>query len=85
MKISVEKGLDDIENYLASRGYEIVSEDSVADAYIYKNTPLSSIPARNFSPIASIASDPILLVCAKNRTNEEIEAIIQQKTYNKLF
>ena len=85
MKISIEKGLKNLEEYLTSRGFEIVSEDSVADAYIYADTPLSQIPAKNFSPISSLASDPILLVNSKGKTNEEIEMILTQKSYNKIF
>lgn len=85
MKISIEKNLKSIEEHLALRGYEIVPEGANADAYIYSDTPLSQIPAKNFSPIASLASDPILLVNAKGRTPEEIEMILTQKSYNKLF
>ncbi len=85
MKISLEKGLEKIENHLKSRGYEIVSAESVADAYIYENTPISQIPVKNFSPIASLASDPLLLVNAKGKTPDEIEMILTQKSYNKIF
>ena len=85
MKISLEKGLENIGNYLESRGFEIVSKDSVADAFIYENTPISQIPVRNFSPIASLASDPVLLVNAKEKSPQEIEMILTRKTYNKLF
>lgn len=85
MKISLEKNLKHFEEYLTLRGYEIVPEGAVADAYIYQDTPLSQIPAKNFSPISSLASDPILLVNAKGRTPEEIETILTQKSYNKLF
>lgn len=85
MKISVENGLENIKEHLISRGYEIVPEGSVADAYIYENTPLSSIPAKNASPIATLAENPILLICAKNRTIDEIELTLKQKTYNKIF
>ena len=85
MKISLEKGLETIKNYLESRGYEIVSSESVADAYIYENTPISQIPVKNFSPISSLASDPVLLINAKGKTPEEIEIILTQKSYNKIF
>lgn len=85
MKISVEKGLENIKDYLSKKGYEIVPESVVADAYIYENTPISSIPSANFSPVSSLAENPILLVCAKNRSFEEIEQTLKQKTYNKLF
>ncbi len=85
MKISVENGLENIKDYLTNKGYEIVSENDVADAYIYENTPISSIPSANFSPVSALAENPILLICAKNRSFEEIELTLKQKTYNKLF
>lgn len=85
MKISVENGLENIKDYLLSKGYEIVPETSVADAYIYENTPISAIPAQNFSPVSALAENPILLICAKNRSFAEIEETLKQKTYNKLF
>ena len=85
MKISLEKGLEKIENHLKSRGFEIVSTESVADAYIYETTSISQIPVKNFSPVSSLASDPVLLVNAKGRTPEEIETILTQKSYNKIF
>lgn len=85
MKISVENGLENIKDYLTKKGYEIVPESNVADAYIYENTPISSIPSANFSPVSALAENPILLICAKNRSFEEIEQTLKQKTYNKLF
>ncbi len=85
MKISVEKGLENISEYLTQKGYEIVPENSVADAYIYENTPISAIPSANFSPVSSLAENPILLICAKNRSYDEIEMTLKQKTYSKLF
>lgn len=85
MKISIEKGLENIKEYLVLKGYEIVPENNVADAYIYENTPISSIPVKNASPVATLAENPILLICAKNRSFEEIETTLKQKTYNKIF
>jgi len=85
MKISIEKGLESLENHLLQKGHEIVSNESAADAYIYHNTPISQIRAKNFSPISSIASDPILLINAKDKSFDEIEIILSQKSYNKIF
>ena len=67
------------------KGYEIVSENEMCDAYIYENTPISQIKVKNFSPVSSLAEDPVLLVCAKGRTFDEIEIILAQKSYNKIF
>ena len=85
MKISLEKNLKELENYLSERGYTIVSESESADAYIYEKTPISQISAKNFSPISTISTDPMLLVNAKGKTFFEIEQILNQKSYNKIF
>ena len=85
MRISLEKGLKNLEEQLANKGYEIVSENEICDAYIYENTPISQIRAKNFSPVSTLAEDPVLLVCAKGRTIDEIELILNQKSYNKIF
>lgn len=85
MRVSLEKGLKNLEEHLVNKGYEIVSENEVCDAYIYENTPISQIRAKNFSPISSLAEDPVLLVCAKGRTFDEIELTLNQKSYNKIF
>lgn len=85
MKISIEKNLNDLKNYLEEKGYTIVSENDVADAYIYDKTPIMQISAKNFSPISELATDPILLVNANGKSFSEIEQILTQKTYNKIF
>jgi len=85
MKISLEKNLKDLENYLLERGYTIVPESESADAYIYSKTPISQISAKNFSPISTISTDPMLLVNATGKTFFEIEQILNQKSYNKIF
>lgn len=85
MKISLEKNLTELEKYLNDRGYTIVSQNESADAYIYANTPISQISAKNFSPISTLSSDPMLLVNAKGRSFYEIEQILTQKSYNKIF
>ena len=85
MKISLEKGLGDLESYLVSHGFDIVGVSESADAYIYDSTPLTQISAKNFSPISTLSSDPMLLVCARGKSFSEIEQILTQKTYNKIF
>ncbi len=85
MKISLEKNMHELENYLIKRGYTIVSENESADAYIYEKTPFLQISAKNFSPLSALASDPMLLINASGKTFSEIEQILTQKTYNKIF
>lgn len=85
MKISLEKNLQELEIYLRDRGYTIVSESEGADAHIYDNTPITQISAKNFSPVAALSTDPMLLVNARGKSFSEIEQILTQKTYNKIF
>ena len=85
MKISLEKNMHELENYLIKRGYTIVSNNESSDAYIYEKTPLLQISAKNFSPLSALASDPMLLINASGKTFSEIEQILTQKTYNKIF
>ena len=85
MKISIEKNLNELKTHLEEKGYTIVSENDVADAYIYDKTPIMQITAKNFSPISELATDPILLINASGKTFSEIEQILTQKTYNKIF
>jgi hypothetical protein len=85
MKISLEKNLNELRNYLESRGYEIVGNNESADAYIYEKTPISQITARNFTPVSSLSSSPMLLVNSSGKSFDEIEQILNQKSYNKIF
>lgn len=85
MKISLEKNLNELRNYLESRGYEIVGNNESADAYIYENTPISQITAKNFTPVSSLSSSPMLLVNSSGKSFDEIEQILNQKSYNKIF
>ena len=80
MKISLEKNLEELEKYLLDKGYTIVSENESADAYIYDTTPITQISAKNFSPISTLSSDPMLLISAHNKSFSEIEQILTQKT-----
>ncbi len=85
MKISIEKNLIELEKYLTDKGYTVVSETETADAVIYERTPLTQITARNFSPVSTLASDPVLLINAHGKTHQDIEMILQQKSYDKIF
>ena len=85
MRISLEKNLKELKDYLGDRGYTIVSESESADAYIYQDTSLSQISAKNFTPISTLSSDPMLLINANGKSFPEIEQILTQKSYNKIF
>lgn len=88
MVVAVEKGLDDIRNHLLSCGYEVSDflENRLYDAVVFKNTPIGNIPVVN-STTASLSgrTSGVFLVCAKNKTPEEIESILRKKSYTNLF
>lgn len=85
MKISLEKNLEDLKEFLSDKGHTIVAVSEAADAHIYSDTPIMQITAKNFSPISALSTDPMLLVNAKNKTFDEIAQILEQKSYNKIF
>ncbi len=88
MVVAVEKGLDDVKSYLQSRGYEVldISENRVFDAVVFKNTNIGEIPVRS-NTVSSMSgrTSGVFLVCAKNRTPEEIERVLSKKSYTNLF
>lgn len=88
MVIAVENGLDDVKNYLYSRGFTVVELDgaNVYDAVVYKNTGIYHIPVSNQAGAkASAGTQGAFLVCASGRTPEEIEKMLRQKAYGNLF
>jgi hypothetical protein len=92
--IALEKGMDELKTALEQRGYRTVYEDEIAsyvDAYLYtdpyvlgqqsfhaslNNSLLSGTTAENAS---------ILLVNAKDKTPDEIIAMIENRVYSPLF
>ena len=87
MVVAVEKGLDDIKEYLAIRGFRVVDlgGDSLFNAAVYKNTRLSDIYVPQRSALLSGVSQGVFMVCALGKKPDEIEAILRQKAYGNLF
>lgn len=88
MVVAVEKGLDDIKKYLLSQRYEVCdfSENRLYDAVVFENMQIGNIPVVNsVTASASGKSGGVFLVCAKNKTPEEIEGVLRKKSYTNLF
>jgi len=88
MIIAIEKGLDAISDYFSKRGYQVVAPDSahMYDAVIYETLHFSGIPApEKTSAKAGVSTGGVFLICARNRTPQEIEAMLCQKAYCNLF
>lgn len=88
MVVAVEKGLDEIKDYLGARGFTVCDMDErrVVDAVIFKNIGIYEIQAKS-SALSSAGgkSTGVFLVNANNRTPGEIEKILTQKSYCSLF
>ena len=88
MVVAVEQGLENIKKYLESCGFKVYdfSENKLFDAVVFKDTPIGSIPVVN-SATASLSgkSGGVFLVCAKNKSPEEVASILSKKSYTNLF
>lgn len=88
MVVLVEDGLDNIKSHLISKGYSVCSpfDNVLYDAAVLKNNSILSLPKPDtYSAKNSIFQGGVFLVYAKNQTPEQIEQILRQKTYGKLF
>ncbi|MBO5929778.1 MAG: YkuS family protein [Clostridia bacterium] len=87
MVIAVENGLENIKDYLKSRGYKILTPDSSSlyDAVIYENLHFSGISAPKKAVMQAGDATGVFLICAHGKTPQEIEAILCQKAYFNLF
>jgi len=79
--VAVENGLDNIKNYLLSKGFCVVDMNfSFIDAFIYLRK--ENLSLYNSS---SNTNKSILMVNAYNKTNQDIERILTSKLYSPLF
>ncbi len=88
MVIAIEKGLDTIKDYFKNKGYQVVTPDSALmfDAVIYENLHFSGISATpKTTAKAGYDTGGVLLICARNKTPQEIETMLCQKAYCNLF
>lgn len=87
MVIAIETGLAELGTYLRQKGYRVVNIESrvPCDAIIYQTTPMHKISVPASVTAGTGNSSGVFLVCVNGRSPEEIERILQQKTYYNLF
>ena len=88
MVIAIERGLDTMKDYFTGKGYQVVTPDSsqMYDAVIYENLHFSGISAApKTTAKAGYDTGGVLLICAHNKTPQEIERMLCQKAYCNLF
>ncbi|HHY83299.1 MAG TPA: hypothetical protein GX505_11595 [Clostridiales bacterium] len=92
--IALERGLDELKSYLDNQGYKTVYADEIdgnISVYIYLDQNIlgqqTFHAALDNSLKADTTSAPsgILLINARNKTNEEIKYMIESRTYSPLF
>lgn len=93
-KIALQRGLDQLKDELEQKGYETVFEDEIdgyITAYIYQDQHSLAEQTFHASLNESLLSGPappnpgILLINAKDKSTEEITAIIENRIYSRLF
>lgn len=90
--IALEEGLDDVREFLQSRGFHTVSwgeETTPVDAVVYTGRKLGDIFNQDYNSMTSaLADDPVgdraygvLLVNAQDKTPQEVYEIIKNRVY----
>lgn len=90
MVILVQEGLDNIENYLIGKGYKVISGMNTSkphDIYIYSSSSYTGLYNEIFNNnmYNSTITNNVLMINAYNKTNVEIEDIINSRKYSNLF
>lgn len=92
MVVAVEKGLPDIKNELANRGFEVVSLEDYnypIDAIVYEGNAfqISHISRNNMpeSTMSSRSSYGVFMINATGKSVEEIEDMLKHRCYSPLF
>jgi len=95
--IAIQDGLETLKEKLTSLGYEVVSSEEInfpVDAYIYyeqnDNQSLLMVNQRLNNIFSSVSPNMqpnygTLLINAKDKTVEEIQQILTNRTYSPLF
>lgn len=91
MIILIQNGLDDIEEYLKKRGYNVIKSNNTTnfhDIYIYSSSAyigLYNEILSNNNINNNIMTKKVLMINANNKYYSEIEEIINSKKYSNLF
>ncbi|NLM50008.1 MAG: hypothetical protein GX196_03540 [Clostridiaceae bacterium] len=87
MIVAVQKGLNELKEQLRNMGYDVVTYleyDHPIDAIVYENIDISqNLFSSNYHSFDG--NFGILMVNAKNKTAQEIDAILKKKVYSPLF
>jgi len=92
--VALERGLDELKSYLDSQGYKTVYADEIdgyVSVYIYLDQNALGRQTLHAALDNSLMSGPaspgsgILLINARNKTNEEIKYMIENRTYSPLL
>ena len=84
MIVAVERGLENIKNYLENSGYNVVYADGykgAIDAYVYKNAGISYVNSYNTFAQNSGNYSGVLIVNAKNKSLQDVEEILKNRVY----
>lgn len=89
MIIGIQRGLNNIKDYLESKGYKVVYTDSNSkhiDAYIYSSNKVDEIltSQNGLSNNTSIANRGVFMINASGKTMEYIESAVNNKCYSQL-
>ncbi|MBR2499931.1 MAG: YkuS family protein [Clostridia bacterium] len=84
MVVEVEKGLNEIRNYLINSGYTVVDSNYKGriDAYVYHD--LGIIEYNNLTQSTGL-NGGILMINALNKTPQVIEKILDNRTYGDIL
>ncbi|MCT4597287.1 MAG: YkuS family protein [Vallitalea sp.] len=90
MIILVQNGLDNIEEYLKQRGYNVIKDNNttvIHDIYIYSSSSYTGLynEILNNNIDNNIMTKKVLMINANNKSYSEIEQIINGKKYSNLF
>lgn len=87
MVVAVESTLTKLKTSLANMGYCVVEYETYqlpVDAIVYESIYLK--PCSDFNFINSNEfQNGILMICAKNKTADDIDYILRNRTYSPLF
>ncbi|HOC09961.1 MAG: YkuS family protein [Tepidanaerobacteraceae bacterium] len=93
--VALEEGLEEIKEYLRSKGLQTVNlgnENMAVDAVVYKDRSLSEIQAEQILSSADSLQDyaggnsyGVLLVNARDKTPQEVYEIIKNRVYERFI
>ena len=81
MKIGIQQGLEEIKSDLENKGYQIIEKTEKANVYLYDNYDYNGI----FTSFNTENNDGVYMINCHNKTIEEVEQMINNKEYTKIF